>query len=80
MLVTNNIFPHQRRYMIKFSTDGAVLSNHRGAVQGTVKLIDVNARGKPIPDSQLAPHLQKEVTVYYYVGMYILIEAHIFNV
>ena len=54
--------------MIKFSTDGAVLSNKRNAVQGTIKLIDVNREGKPLPTSQLPEYLQTEICVYLYLG------------
>ena len=54
--------------MVKFSTDGAVLSNKRNAVQGTVKIIDVDDNGRPLQLTQLPEYLQKEITMYYYIG------------
>ena len=38
------------------------------AVQGTIKIIDVDEDGRPLPQSMLPQHLQKEITMYYYLG------------
>ena len=59
---------------MKYSTDGAVLSNKRNAVQGTIKIIDVDDDGRPLPETELPQYLQKEITMYYYLG--IVIEYH----
>ena len=53
---------------MKFSTDGAVLSNKRNAVQGSIKLIDVDDDGRPLTNTNLPEYLQKEITMYYYLG------------
>ena len=58
----------QRRYILKFWTDGAVLSNRHNAVQGTIKLIDVDKEGKPLPTSQLPDYLQTEICIYFFLG------------
>ena len=54
--------------MIKFSTDGAVLTRKRMGVQGTIKLIDLDPDGKPNLPSTLPDYMQKEICVYYYIG------------
>ena len=54
--------------MIKFSTDGARLSNQKNAVQGCIKIIDVNEKGIPIIPSELPKHLRKEFCVFIFVG------------
>ena len=59
----------QLKYIVKFSTDGAVLNNNRAAVQATVKIIDVDQCGKPLRESNLPAHLQKEICIYYFIGM-----------
>ena len=53
---------------MKFATDGAVLNNNKGAVQGTVKIIEADEEGKPLSESNLPTHLQKEICVYYFIG------------
>ena len=58
----------QRQYMVKFATDGAVLNHSRTAVQATVKIMDVDDQGKPLMESKLPKHLQKEICVCYYIG------------
>ena len=65
----------QRRYIIKFATDGAVLTNTKNAVQGTIKIIPATVDGKVLIDHDLPTYLDKEFTVYYYIG--ILIKAFI---
>ena len=66
----NSLFPLQRKYILKFSTDGAVLCNKKNGVQGTMRLIEVNDDGKAVPSSfsSLPDHLQKEICLYYYIG------------
>ena len=54
---------------MKFATDGAVLNHSRTAVQATVKIIDVDDEGKPLRESKLPRHLQKELCVCYYIGL-----------
>ena len=63
----NHIF-FQRKYILKFSTDGAQLNNNQTAVQATVKLIDVDEEGKPLTESALPEYLQREICVYYFIG------------
>ena len=55
--------------MVKFATDGAVLNYSRTAVQATVKIMDVDDQGKPLMESNLPQHLQKEICVCYYIGV-----------
>ena len=75
----------QRKYILKFSTDGAVLCNKKNGVQGTMRLIEVNDEGKAVPGkfSSLPDHLQKEICLYYYIGKYfthIICTQHLFLV
>ena len=58
----------QRRYILKFATDGAVLSNTKTAVQGTIKLIPADVNGKVDASNDVPEYIQKEVKVYYYIG------------
>ena len=58
----------QRRYIIKFGTDGAVLNKTRHAVQGSFKLIPCNSQGKPAPVEGYPKYLEKEIILYYYIG------------
>ena len=60
----------QRRYILKFATDGAVLTNRstKNAVQGTMKLIPADCEGKVTVDSTVPEYLYKEITLYYYLG------------
>ena len=63
----------QRRYILKFATDGAVLTNRatKNAVQGTMKLIPADKDGKVIVDSNIPDYISKEITLYYYLGKYL---------
>ena len=65
----------QAKYILKFCIDGAVLTNSRGAVQATVKIIDVDENGHPLRESNLPDHLQKEICVYYFIGIVISVTA-----
>ena len=67
----------QRKYIIKFSTDGAVLTTKKSAVQGTIRIFDVNNEWKPMKHSTLPKHFQQELPIYYYLGCSIIaIEIH----
>ena len=66
-----NIF--QRKYIIKFATDGAVLTNTKSAVQGTMKLIPTDENGKISNDTTLVPYMEKEITLYYYIGKRLIV-------
>ena len=60
-------------YILKFATDGAVLTKTKNAVQGTMKLIPSDEDGRVLignPDYSL---LDKEFTLYYYIGNMIFI-------
>ena len=56
--------------MIKFATDGAVLSNSTSNVQGTIKVIPVDDSFKPIPKGKLPAPFHEEIRIYYYIGKY----------
>ena len=58
----------QRRYILKFATDGAILTNTKGAVQGSMKLIPADINGKVIATDLVPSYLDKEITLYYYIG------------
>ena len=55
--------------MIKFSTDGARMSNQKNAVQGCIKVIDLDSESKPEIPSQLPKKLRREFCVFIFVGM-----------
>ena len=59
----------QRKYIIKFATDGAILTNTKNAVQGSIKLIPADVNGKVLVTDSFPCYLNKEITVYYYIGM-----------
>ena len=77
-------FWFQRKYILKFSTDGAVLCNKKNGVQGTMKLIEVNSDGKAVPAafSTLPEHMHKEICLYYYIGIFNIYDnsVEIFNI
>ena len=60
----------QKRYILKFATDGAVLTNRstKNAVQGSMRLIPANVDGKVDVNCQVPDYLEKEITLYYYLG------------
>ena len=64
--------------MIKFATDGAVLNHSHSAVQATVKILDVDDEGKPLRESLLPKYLQKEICVYYYIGLDLMNSLKVF--
>ena len=58
----------QRKYIVKFATDGAVLTKTKNAVQGTMKLIPCDEHWKVSIESNAYKKLDKEITLYYYIG------------
>ena len=54
---------------MKFATDGAVLTNTKSAVQGSMKLIPADEHRKVLLTNDLPEYLDKEVTLYYYIGI-----------
>ena len=54
--------------MLKFSIDGSVFTQVKGAVQACVKLLDVKENGHPFLRSDLPLRLQQEVCVLHYIG------------
>ena len=67
----NNLKILQRRYLLKFATDGAVLTNTKSAVQGSMKLIPTDVNGKVLMDTAMPEYLDKEITLYYYIGTHL---------
>ena len=57
--------------MLKFATDGAVLTKTKNAVQGTMKLIPCDANGKAMVSHHVYSKCDKETTLYYFIGMII---------
>ena len=55
--------------MLKFSIDGCALTQIKGAVQACVKLLDLDANGKPLFRSDLPLRLQQEICILHYIGM-----------
>ena len=60
----------QQKYIIKFATDGAVLTKTKNAVQGTMKVIPCDGNGKVLLDCNVYRELDKEITLYYFIGQY----------
>ena len=58
----------QRRYILKFSPDGAILSNTKSAVQGSMKLIPADREGRVLLNSSIPTYPEKEITLYYFIG------------
>ena len=61
-------FGFQKRYILRFATDGAVLSNTKNAVQGAMKLIPANSDGKLLLNDQVPKCYDKEIILYYFIG------------
>ena len=59
--------------MLKFATDGYALTNSDGAVQGCIKLMEVDDNWKPIPSkySILAKKFRSEICVFHFKGVYV---------
>ena len=60
----------QRKYIIKFCTDGAALCSKKNGVQGSMKFIQIDVNGKAIPASAstLPNYFNREICLYYYIG------------
>ena len=54
--------------MLKISSDGAVLTKKKHGVQGTIRVLQVDASGKPLQKSTLPLRFQKEILLFYYIG------------
>ena len=63
------MYMFQKRYLLKFATDGAVLTNTKNAVQGTMKLMPSDVNGKVSENDCVPEYLDKEITLYYYIGI-----------
>ena len=57
-------------YYLKFSTDGAKLTNYYSGVQGTIRLLDVDDDMRVHVPSRLPPRFHRELCVFYFLGMY----------
>ena len=66
----------KRKYILKFATDGAVLNHNRNAVQATVKIIDVDENWKPHRETTLPEYLQREICVYYFIGIFLQLDLN----
>ena len=62
---------------MKFSTDGSALTQVKGAVQSSVRLIDVEKNGKPCIPSNLPMCLQQEICVLIYIGKYLVYSDYV---
>ena len=58
----------QCRYILKFASDGAVITHTKNAVQATMKLIPADKYGKVDRSVTLPGYFEKEVILYYYIG------------
>ena len=56
--------------MIRFSMDGARMCKKKGAVQGCIKIIDVNCEWKPKVPSKLPKRFTKENCLFIFVGKF----------
>ena len=56
--------------MLKISTDGAVLTKKKHAVQGTLRIIQLDENNKPVRKSTLPERFNKEILLFYYIGNY----------
>lgn len=66
------LFVLQRKYFIKFSADGAMVSRDRFGVGGCIKVFSSDSVGKPKEYTNI-PHLLYEHPVFYYFGECIFI-------
>ena len=57
-----------KSYVIKFSTDGAKLTNTYCGVQGTIRILDVTTDKKIKVPSQLPARFHRELCVFYFLG------------
>ena len=53
---------------MKFATDGAILTNTKNVVQGTMKLIPADNDGRVLLLDNFPSFVDKEITLYYFIG------------
>ena len=58
----------QHKYILKFATDGAILTKTKNAVQGIMKIIPCDSDGRPLVTHHDYDKLDKEITLYYFIG------------
>ena len=58
----------QQKYILKFATDGAILTKTKNAVQGCMKLIPCDGHWRVLVDHPAYEKLDKEMTLYYFIG------------
>ena len=63
----------QKKYILKFATDGAILTKTKNAVQGTMKIIPCDENWRVLVNHPAYHHLDKEMTLYYFIGKEFLI-------
>ena len=56
------------QYIIKFSTDGAKLTNNDTGVQGTIRILDVDNDGKPLTPTRMPARFHREICIFYFIG------------
>ena len=58
----------QPKYILKFATDGAILTKTKNAVQSSMKIIPCDVNGRVLINSNVYQELDKEITLYYFIG------------
>ena len=63
-------FPFQKKYLLKFSTDGYALTNLDGGVQGCVRLIQVKDDWHPVAKDNITipSNLRTEICIFHLRG------------
>ena len=56
-------------YYIKFSTDGAKLTNYYAGVQGTIRILDVDDDLRVRVPTALPGRFHRELCVFYFLGI-----------
>ena len=56
--------------MLKFRTDGAMLTNKKNAVQGTIRIFQVEKDWIPIVKGSLPNYFNQELPVYYFISKF----------
>ena len=54
-----------------------MLTNRKNAVQGAIRIFQVDDEGNPIPKGTLLKYLNQELPVYYYLGNYFNMESNL---
>ena len=55
-------------YFVKFSTDGAKLTNNFCGVQGTIRILDVDDDERVFLPSKLPGRFHREICLFYFLG------------